>query len=141
MLPVVQVINSVLFNFQRLIVQAGGSSALEALLQKEADDALPEFLKPRPKYFYYYKWMRQRVLQHCGELPGPVMDKLLTLDATELDMLLTYPSGIKQQVRSPGCKGKLHFISYTLTWPTLSQRASGHDCFREASVISTAQLG
>lgn len=107
---------------QMLILQAGGSAALEALLRKEADDALPEFLKPRPKYFYYYKWMRQRVLQHCGELPGPVMDKLLTLDATELDMLLTYPSGIKQQVRSLGARAGCPPISHNLTWLTVPRQ-------------------
>ena len=43
--------------------------------------------------------MRERVTQSCGELPGPVLEKLIRIDATELDMLLTYPTGIKQQAR------------------------------------------
>ena len=54
--------------------------------------------RARPKYYYYYKWMRERVTQHCGALPPPVLEKVVRIDATELDMLLTYPSGIRQQV-------------------------------------------
>lgn len=78
-------------------LQAGGVAELERLLAQEKADALPEYLKQRPKYYYYYNWMRERVVQSCGELPGPVMEKLIRIDATELDMLLTYPTGIKQQ--------------------------------------------
>ena len=40
----------------------------------------------------------QRITEACGELPAPIMDKLLTLDATELDMLCTHPAGVQQQV-------------------------------------------
>ena len=81
--------------------QEGGANGLESLLSQEAEDSLPEFKKKRPKYYYYYNWMRQRVIQACGELPSVITEKLIRIDATELDMLLTYPTGIKTQVRFP----------------------------------------
>lgn len=79
-------------------MQAGGSIALQALLRKEEEEALPEFKRVRPKYYYYYNWMRERVATAVGQLPPPVVEKLIRIDATELDMLLTYPTGIQQQV-------------------------------------------
>ena len=78
-------------------MQAGGCNELQLLLEAEAEEALPEFRKARPKYYYYYNWMRERVLEHCGQLPGPVVEKIIRIDATELDMLLTYPKGVQQQ--------------------------------------------
>ena len=42
--------------------------------------------------------MQERIGKACGALPPPVLDKLLTLDATELDTLLTYPEGARRQV-------------------------------------------
>lgn len=64
----------------------------------ERDRALPEFKRKRPKYFYYYEWMRQRIADHCGALPEPVLDKLLNVEAGELDTLLTYPAGVQAKV-------------------------------------------
>ena len=43
----------------------------------------------------------QRITEACGQLPAPVMDKLLTLNATELDLLCTHPAGVQQQVSLP----------------------------------------
>lgn len=80
--------------------QEGGAKALQDLLAREKEEALPEFRRARPKYYYYYNWMRERVLEHCGQLPAPVLEKLIRVDATELDMLLTYPTGVKRQVHS-----------------------------------------
>lgn len=82
----------------RPFLQAGGSNALQELLKREEEEALPEFKRVRPKYHYYYNWMRERVAHSCGQLPPPIMEKLIRIDATELDMLLTYPNGIQQQV-------------------------------------------
>lgn len=89
------------------MLQMGGFMALEEVLAHEAEEALPEYKKRRSKYYYYYKWMRDRVTKACGELPAPVLEKLICIDATELDMLLTYPNGIKQQVNSL----KIHSVS------------------------------
>lgn len=85
---------------ERVIAQAEGSKGLRAHLAQLAEEALPEFKRRRPKYFYYFQWMRERVEGSCGQLPGPVMDKLLTHDATELDMLCTFPDGIRRQART-----------------------------------------
>ena len=41
--------------------------------------------------------MRERIREHYPELPAPVMDKLLALDAGELDLLLQYPTAIRGQ--------------------------------------------
>jgi hypothetical protein len=84
-------------------VQAGGSKGLQKWLDDEAERNKPEFKKQRPKYFYYYEWMKERIGEHCGELPPCIVTKLLAMDANELDMLLTYPKGIKQQVCSFSC--------------------------------------
>ena len=80
-----------------LAAQAQGSTGLRAHLACVAEEALPEFKRKRPKYHYYFEWMRKRIEESCGQLPDPVMDKLLTHDATELDMLCTYPAGIQRQ--------------------------------------------
>jgi hypothetical protein len=42
--------------------------------------------------------MRQRIADHCGALPEPVLDKLLNVEAGELDTLLTYPAGVQAKV-------------------------------------------
>lgn len=46
--------------------------------------------------------MTERIEEHCAQLPGPVMDKLLTMDAGELDLLLQHESAIKSKVSATG---------------------------------------
>ncbi len=84
----------------RTVVQEGGSEALDEWLEAEKERNLPEFKKRRPKYYYYFEWMKERISQHCGELPAPVLDKLLNIEAGELDTLLNYPKGIQAKVGS-----------------------------------------
>jgi len=96
-------------------------------LEEEKWKNAPEALRPRPKYYYYFEWMKDRIFEHYPELPEPVMDKvryavsalprlwvgctidsdppvgvrmeqLLATDAAELDLLLQYPQAIKGQV-------------------------------------------
>jgi len=43
--------------------------------------------------------MRERISDHFPHLPEPIMDKLLAMDAGELDLLLRYPKAIRGQVR------------------------------------------
>ena len=59
----------------------------------------PEYVRPRSKYYYFYEWMRERISDHFPHLPQPIMDKLLAMDAGELDLLLRYPKAIRGQVR------------------------------------------
>ncbi|CAL5228172.1 g11253 [Coccomyxa viridis] len=77
------------------LLQEGGSKALDEWLEEEKERNMPEFKKRRPKYYYYFEWMKERISQHCGELPAPVLDKLLNIEAGELDTLLNYPKGIQ----------------------------------------------
>eukprot|EP00887_Chlorella_sp_A99_P005594 scaffold1.g5594.t1 len=128
---------------------AGGAAGLEALLAHEAEEATPEFLRQRPKYYYYNQWMRKRIGGqargggHAGagggaawrgrgggearreaaappckptalartcaprlaprsaqfpELPEPVVEKLLDMEAGELDLILQYPRATQQTV-------------------------------------------
>ena len=58
--------------------QASGSAGLEAWLAAEAERRVPDYKKAWPKYYYYYEWMRERIAAACGELPAPVLDKMLT---------------------------------------------------------------
>ena len=55
-------------------------------------------MRPRSKYYYFYEWMRERISDHFPHLPEPIMDKLLAMDAEELDLLLRYPKAIRGQV-------------------------------------------
>lgn len=40
-----------------------------ALLEEEREAALPEFLRPRPKYYYYNQWMRRRIEEQVYGYP------------------------------------------------------------------------
>lgn len=54
-----------------LTLQAGGAAGLEAHLAGEAEAAKPEYLRQRPKYYYYFEWMKKRILAQasgCGWL-------------------------------------------------------------------------
>ena len=55
-------------------------------------------MKKRPKYYYYYEWMKKRIRDRHPEIAEVVMDKLLALDAGELDLLLQYPQAIDATV-------------------------------------------
>jgi tetratricopeptide (TPR) repeat protein len=83
-----------------IAVQSRGADGLEALLDEEKERAQPEFLKPRPKYYYYYQWMRRRIEERHPNLPECIMDKMLTLDATELDLLMRYPAAVDGTIAS-----------------------------------------
>ena len=76
-----------------------GAKGLEEWLEEEFEQSKPEYLRKRPKYYYYYEWMRSRIDAHCPALPEPVIDKLLTLDSTELDLLLQHETAIKGQAQ------------------------------------------
>ena len=54
-------------------------------------------MRPKPKYFYYYEWMKDRIKEYYPSLPECVMDKLLSLDGAELDLLLQHPQAIRGQ--------------------------------------------
>lgn len=82
----------------RKVLVEEGAEATVAWLDKEKWANAPEYVRPRPKYYYLYEWMRERIGEHYPALPEPVMDKLLALDSGELDLLLQYPRAIKGQV-------------------------------------------
>ncbi|PSC70912.1 Tetratricopeptide repeat [Micractinium conductrix] len=79
-------------------LQAGGAAGLEAHLAAEKEQATPEYRRNRPKYYYYYEWMKKRIGAQYPALPEPVMDKLLALEANELDMVLQYPAATRMTV-------------------------------------------
>ncbi|KAI3428659.1 hypothetical protein D9Q98_007482 [Chlorella vulgaris] len=43
-------------------LQSGGALGLEAQLAGEREAAKPEYLKQRPKDYYYFEWMKKRIL-------------------------------------------------------------------------------
>lgn len=75
-----------------------GFKGLVRMMETEKERAKPEVFKNRPKYYYYYEWMKRRIEQRHPSISEQVMDKLLTLDATELDLLLQYPQAIDNTV-------------------------------------------
>jgi len=79
--------------------EAGGSEGLEEFLAEEREFVhLPEYKRQRPKYYYYYEWMTERIREGHPALEEPVMDKLLTMDAGELDLMLAFPEALAAQV-------------------------------------------
>ena len=80
-------------------------------------------MRPRPKYYYFYEMMREKIEAHYPALPPPVMDKLLATDADELDLLLQYPEAIRGQteeylqvLRERGAEALETYKTPTLTW-------------------------
>ncbi|BDA46880.1 hypothetical protein COCOBI_09-3330 [Coccomyxa sp. Obi] len=99
-----------------IILQEEGSRGLESWLAAEKERALPEFKRKRPKYYYYYEWMKERIATHCGGLPEPVLDKLLNIEAGELDTLLTYPAGVQTKAKQLLDVLEEHGPEYLETW-------------------------
>lgn len=75
-----------------------GLAGLQRMMEVERERMQPEFMKKRPKYYYYYEWMKKRIRDRHPEIAEVVMDKLLALDAGELDLLLQYPQAIDATV-------------------------------------------
>lgn len=50
----------------------GGASGLFARLAEEAQAQLPEFMQPRPKYYHFFNWMRERITLALGAAPEEV---------------------------------------------------------------------
>lgn len=71
-------------------MQNGGAAGLQQWLASEAERLKPEFLKQRPKYYYYYEWMTERICGQYPALPEPILDKLLTMPAGDLDLILQH---------------------------------------------------
>ena len=76
-------------------VTKGSVFALTFLDKDKWENEVPEYM-PETKYFYYYEWMKDRV-KSIAELPQCVLDKLLSLDGAELDLLLQHPQAIRGQ--------------------------------------------
>lgn len=83
------------------VLQVEGSLGLQHWLAEEEERKKPEFLKQRPKYYYYYEWMKQRIHATHPVLPEPVVDKLLTMPANDLDLILQHKEGTAWKVTFP----------------------------------------
>ena len=79
---------------------------MQEYLAEEEERKKPEYLKQRPKYFYYYEWMKERISADHPALPEPVMDKLLTMPAGDLDLILQHKQATNWKV------GQLHALAY-----------------------------
>mmetsp|Transcript_7002 Transcript_7002/g.17200 ORF Transcript_7002/g.17200 Transcript_7002/m.17200 type:complete len:455 (+) Transcript_7002:3-1367(+) len=128
---------------QRGALDAGGREGLAQWREDARERSLPEFMRKRPKYYYYYEWMKKRIAeQFPAGLPQPVVDKLLTTDADELDLLLQYPEAIRGQVDEylsvlQGEGGERALETYEtprLSWDEV--RALKHQDEEEASALA-----
>lgn len=79
-------------------VQSDGAAGLQQWLAEEEEKRKPEILKQRPKYYYYYQWMTERISSQYPALPEAVMDKLLTMPAGDLDLILQHPKSTTWKV-------------------------------------------
>lgn len=77
-----------LHSTERAALMDGGWRALERRLL-DTHYAEPLARCQLPKYYFYERWMEYRILHLFGELPEPIVDKLLAHDADELDVFLT----------------------------------------------------
>ena len=134
-------------------VDSGADAAVDAL-DRARWAAAPEYIRPRPKYYHLFEWMRERVEAACPGLPEPVMDKLLAMDADELDLLLKYPRAIRGQaeefagvLRDAGAKALETYTTPTMTWEESKAlregRAAGNlaDAEKEEEDTDRAALG
>eukprot|EP00775_Hariotina_reticulata_P006773 gene6773-6990_t len=62
--------------------KSGGLQRLHQQLQEEAEMKLPEVLRPRPKWYYYNKWMTQRIHAALLELHLPAAAAKASLSLT-----------------------------------------------------------
>ena len=85
-------------HYAAAINEGCGYAGLRKMIEVERERMQPEFMKKRPKYYYYYEWMKKRITERHPEIAEGVMDKLLALDAGELDLLLQYPQAIDATV-------------------------------------------
>jgi hypothetical protein len=112
---------------------AAGGAAAAAYAEEMRQEALPEYLKARPKHYHYGRWMRGRIEAACGAaLPPPVVAKLLELPADDLDLLLTHPEGVLAQalefgsiLRAGGPAALAAHAATPLTWEEASALRGG----------------
>lgn len=122
-------------------ISAGcGLAGLQKMMEAERERMQPEFLRKRPKYYYYYEWMKKRIRDRHPEVAEGVMDKLLSLDAGELDLLLQYPKAIDATVQNlegvleeRGEDGLERFEVPLLSWGDM-QRLKVEECSQVAAV-------
>jgi hypothetical protein len=74
-------------SWTQLLVEKGADALLERV-QQQRDAALPEFMRPKPKYAAYFAWMTERLAARFPLLDEVSRDKLLCMDSGELDLLL-----------------------------------------------------
>jgi len=87
----------------RAALDGGAAGGLQRWLEVERERRRPGVLRDRPRFFHYYEWMRLRISRQFPDgLPGPVQDKLLALDADELDLLLEHPAAVEDLARLLG---------------------------------------
>ena len=70
------------------ILEFEGCDALVQRLRDEASARLPLYMQPVTKYHFYFQWMSERIAEKFPQLEGEQTDKLLLMDASQLDMLL-----------------------------------------------------
>ncbi|GLI68173.1 hypothetical protein VaNZ11_012513, partial [Volvox africanus] len=112
-------------------VRDGGEMGLMQLLARRAVERMPEFLRPRPRWYYYNAWMRQRLDAVCPGLPEPVTTKLLAdTDANDLDLMLQHPLAIMAQAAEYtqvlhiyGEKALLSYKAEPLAWEEMQAMA------------------
>jgi hypothetical protein len=125
-------------HYARAVESGCGYAGLKRMIDIEQERLQPEFKKQRPKYYYYYEWMKKRIHERHPAISEGVMDKLLTLDATELDLLLQYPQAIDATVarlehvlEEKGEKDLEEFDIPLLSWEEVEeykkQQADGKD--------------
>jgi hypothetical protein len=71
----------------QLLVEHDAGAVLERVRQQR-EAALPDFMRPKPKYAAYFAWMSERLAARFPHLDDASRDKLLCMDSGELDLLL-----------------------------------------------------
>lgn len=128
-------------HYATAINEGCGFAGLQKMMDVERERMQPEFLKKRPKYYYYFEWMKKRIQERHPTIAEGVMDKLLALDAGELDLLLQYPQAIDATVHElEGVlaeRGDLELEKYEvplLSWGDVQQ-------YKEVAAIESSEGG
>ncbi|PNW80196.1 hypothetical protein CHLRE_08g382050v5 [Chlamydomonas reinhardtii] len=129
-------------------VRDGGEKGLLALLARRAEERLPEFLRPRPRWHYYNAWMRQRILAVLDAADGAAAAAAAPATAAapaaaDLPPPLSPPPGVQEDGGVAGgwggCGGQLAWRAAVVDKLLAATDANDLDLMLQHPVLLLAQ--
>lgn len=127
----------------------GSPQGLLALLARRAEERLPEFLRPRPRWHYYNAWMRQRILAVLDAADGAAAAAAAPATAAapaaaDLPPPLSPPPGVQEDGGVAGgwggCGGQLAWRAAVVDKLLAATDANDLDLMLQHPVLLLAQV-